>query len=165
MMVLNGHFHGSGRRADLGDNGNLVNQMLSDYQDLPNGGDGYMRIMTFRPAENRVDVETFSPTLQKDLTTEGENNFSTNLYNDGKPGPYATGVKGRVLRTDCSVVPGATVYGGNVQATTSTNGQFMLSTATGSYTVIVNASGLKAQTQATQVIQGYSAQLDYYMSP
>ncbi len=165
IMVLNGHFHGSGRRAELGDNGNLVTQMLSDYQDLPNGGDGYMRIMTFRPAENRVDVETYSPTLKKDLTTEGENNFSTKLYNDGQPGPYATGVKGRVFRTDCSMLAGATASGGNVQAITGSDGEFMLPTGTGAYAVLVNASGMKSQTQSTQVNQGYSAQLDYYMAP
>jgi hypothetical protein len=165
IMVLNGHFTGFGRRADLGDNGNLVNQILSDYQDWPNGGDGYLRIMTFRPAENRVEVETFSPTLNKYFVSDGKNNFSIKLHNDGTPGPYATGVKGRVYRTDCSRIGGATVNGGNAQATTGSNGQFMLPTPAGTQAVIVNASGMKAQTQSAQVSEGYNAQIDYYMAP
>ncbi|MGA8287600.1 MAG: metallophosphoesterase, partial [Acidobacteriaceae bacterium] len=56
-LVLNGHsFAGANaaRRADLGLQQNLVNQILADYQNLANGGDGWMRIMTFRPLLNRI---------------------------------------------------------------------------------------------------------------
>src|SRR5690349_95314 len=48
-MFLSGHFTGGSgaRRADVGDNGNLVNQLFADYQDYANGGNGWLRIMTF----------------------------------------------------------------------------------------------------------------------
>jgi hypothetical protein len=163
-MVLNGHYHAWNRRADLGDNGNLVNQILSDYQAWPNGGDGYLRIMTFHPAENRVDVETFSPTQNK-FITDADNNFSVKLHTDGKAGTYATGVRGRVHRADCSVPAGATVNGGNAQATVGGNGEFMLPTVPGAQAVVVNTSGMSPATQTAQVNEGYNAQIDYYMVP
>jgi hypothetical protein len=166
IMVLNGHYHGWNRRADLGDNGNLVNQILSDFQSWgPNGGNGYLRIMTFRPAENRVDVETFSPTENKFITTDAGQQFSVKLYHDGQAGPYQTGIRGRVYRADCSALAGATVNGGNAQATVGGNAQFMLPTPTGTHAVTVTATGVAAQTQTTPVGEGYTSQIDYYMAP
>jgi len=70
-MVLSGHvtaLDGTGRRADLGDNGNLVNQVLADFQNYANGGNGYLRILTFHPATNSIDVSTYSPWLNRSLT-------------------------------------------------------------------------------------------------
>ncbi len=63
IMVLNGHYPGEGRRTDLNDCGEPVHQILADYQERTNGGDGWLRIMTFKPAENKIYVYTFSPTL------------------------------------------------------------------------------------------------------
>ena len=51
-LVLNGHSYArnnAARRADLGLQQNVVNEIIADYQNLANGGDGWMRIMTFRP--------------------------------------------------------------------------------------------------------------------
>ena len=61
-FVLNGHYHGEARRNDLNSCGEPVHQILADYQDDPNGGDGWLRMMTFRPELNQVDVITYSPT-------------------------------------------------------------------------------------------------------
>ena len=55
-MVLNGHYPGEGRRTDNNACGDPVHQVLSDYQERSNGGDGWLRIMTFTPAENRIDI-------------------------------------------------------------------------------------------------------------
>ena len=63
FMMLGGHIHGEGQRQDTGVNGNVVTTLLSDYQDLPNGGNGYLRIMKFSPANNIITVSTYSPTL------------------------------------------------------------------------------------------------------
>jgi hypothetical protein len=63
FMVLNGHYHGEGRRTDLNSCGEPVFQLNSDYQDDPNGGNGWLRYYTFRPSEDRIDAFTYSPTL------------------------------------------------------------------------------------------------------
>jgi hypothetical protein len=39
-----------------------VQQVVQDYQDGPNGGDGWLRYFTFKPAEDRIFGYTFSPT-------------------------------------------------------------------------------------------------------
>ena len=58
-----------------GRHGNEVHQVLSDYQGWHNGGEGYLRVMTFVPREDRIDVETFSPVLD-DYVRTPENAFS-----------------------------------------------------------------------------------------
>ena len=44
FMVVCGHILGSSQRTDSGVNGNMVHHVLSDYQGLKNGGEGYLRI-------------------------------------------------------------------------------------------------------------------------
>ncbi|HEX2808675.1 MAG TPA: LamG-like jellyroll fold domain-containing protein, partial [Kineosporiaceae bacterium] len=61
-LVLNGHWPGEARRTDTNACGNPVPQLLADYQDRSNGGDGWLRILNFKPSENRIDVQTYSPT-------------------------------------------------------------------------------------------------------
>jgi hypothetical protein len=65
FLMLGGHIHGEGRRQDTAINGNVVNTLLSDYQDLPNGGNGWLRIMRFSPANDTITVTTYSPTLDQ----------------------------------------------------------------------------------------------------
>ena len=64
-MVLSGHVAGTGRRMDLGINGNQVYQMLADYQSTSGGGDGYFRILDFYPSEHKFTVSTYSPYVNK----------------------------------------------------------------------------------------------------
>ena len=73
-MVLCGHVPGAGLEADYGDSGNKVYQILSDYQYYPNGGNGFLRIMTFYPGEG-VRVRTYSPYLDS-YKDEDVNQFS-----------------------------------------------------------------------------------------
>ncbi len=74
FMVLCGHTN-VGRLTSRGRHGNEVHQILSDYQGWHNGGEGYLRVMTFVPREDRIDVETFSPVLD-DYVRTPENAFS-----------------------------------------------------------------------------------------
>jgi hypothetical protein len=76
-LVLNGHLTaGNGaHRRDLGVNGNLVNQIFSNYQTLANGGDGWLRIMTFHPSSDTIDVKTYSPYLNA-YKTDSVNQFT-----------------------------------------------------------------------------------------
>ena len=75
FMVLCGHVLGSAIRTDSGEKGNEVHQILADFQGMNNGGEGYLRIMTFHPAEDRIEIQTYSPSLDTYLTTP-ENQFS-----------------------------------------------------------------------------------------
>ena len=62
FMVINGHYPGEGRRTDLNNCGQPVHQVLTDYQDRANGGDGWLRYYTFKPSENKIYAYTYSPT-------------------------------------------------------------------------------------------------------
>lgn len=64
FLMLCGHIHAEGRRADTFE-GRTVYSVLSDYQGLSNGGNGFLRTFTFSPANNRIRVESWSPTLNR----------------------------------------------------------------------------------------------------
>lgn len=64
FLVLSGHVHAESRRTDIV-NGRRVHQLMADYQDEPNGGDGWLRILEFYPDEGRIRVRTYSPYLQE----------------------------------------------------------------------------------------------------
>ena len=74
FMVLCGHTAPNTRLTSKGVNGNEVHQLLADFQG-EKGGQGYLRIMTFFPKENRIDVSTYSPVLDH-YRTEESNKFS-----------------------------------------------------------------------------------------
>ena len=63
-FMLSGHVHGESRRNDVA-NGHPVFQMLADYQDRAQGGEGWLRILRFVPAEDKVYVQTYSPWLNQ----------------------------------------------------------------------------------------------------
>ena len=62
FLVLCGHIHGEAQRTDVV-NGHQVHQLLADYQTRANGGNGWLRILEFHPAEREIFVKTFSPYL------------------------------------------------------------------------------------------------------
>ena len=79
FMVLCGHITkdalpGTACRSDAGLGGNTVHQMLANYQPLPNGGNGWLRIIRFVPQENKIRVSTYSPYLNKYLR-DSQNEF------------------------------------------------------------------------------------------
>lgn len=90
FLVLSGHIPGVSRREDAVD-GRVVYQILSNYQDFENGGEGYLRIMTFQPNLDNIHVTTYSPTLDSFLT-DSENQFDLSYdMNGGKlPTGYVT---------------------------------------------------------------------------
>ena len=69
IMILNGHLHGEALNTTRID-GRLVHQIVANYQDRPNGGNGYLRILRFVPTENKVYVKTYSPPLNTYETDE-----------------------------------------------------------------------------------------------
>lgn len=75
-LFMNGHFsnpQGSIRRTDT-HNGKRIHQLFSNYQQWKNGGNGYLRIMTFDTQQNTLEVKTYSPFLKKYLK-DPQNNF------------------------------------------------------------------------------------------
>lgn len=64
---------------------NEVYQFLSDYQDEPNGGNGWLRIMNFRPNENLIDVKTYSPYLNQYMTDADSQLQIPYVLNAGDP--------------------------------------------------------------------------------
>lgn len=65
MMVVCGHLSSMfvGYRKDKGDHGNLVHQMLVDYEKIK--GRGFLRLLEFLPDGKTVQVRTYSPTLNE----------------------------------------------------------------------------------------------------
>lgn len=86
FLVVNGHYHGEARRADLNNCAQPVHQIVQDYQDDPNGGDGWLRYFIFRPAQNRIDAFTYSPTRNGglgDYDTDAQSQFSLDYAMQG----------------------------------------------------------------------------------
>jgi hypothetical protein len=80
-MVLNGHELGTSAEAYRATtvNGRTVHEMLSNYQSRSNGGDGWLRLLTFTPGSpTTVEVSTYSPTLDQ-FETDAGSEFSFNL--------------------------------------------------------------------------------------
>jgi len=74
FLMLCGHVPGEGRRQDTF-NGVTINTLMSDYQGRTNGGNGWIRIMTFSPANGTIQVETYSPVLQQ-FETDADSRFT-----------------------------------------------------------------------------------------
>ncbi len=101
-FVLNGHYHdgdlSEARRTDANACGEPVEQLLSDYQERPNGGDGWLRYYTFDPGHDTVEASTYSVTKQA-FETDIDSSFT--LPYDFSPDPS--------VKQDV-VVPGGTAW-------------------------------------------------------
>lgn len=104
MLMLCGHINpnGEARRSDIF-NGKTVHTLLSDYQDI-NGGNGWLRIMTFSPSTNTCSVRTYSPTLNQ-FQTDANSQFTiSNLNLFDNPEPY------QLLSTQTTIGSGTMNY-------------------------------------------------------
>ena len=61
-LLLCGHA-GNQVRMDQGTDGHSIYSLEADYEGYPNGGNGYIRLLQFQPANNQIQVMTYSPTL------------------------------------------------------------------------------------------------------
>ena len=86
FLTLAGHYNtlpGEGQRTSVV-SGNTVQGLMSDYQDQPNGGNGWLRIMTFSPASNQINVQTYSPVLNQNMTdTASQFSVPWNMQSSG----------------------------------------------------------------------------------
>jgi hypothetical protein len=80
FLMLGGHIATEGERDDVGINGNTIYTLLSDYQDQPDGGNGWLRIMEFIPSEDSILISTYSPTYDNGDGTFGA--YGTTPFED-----------------------------------------------------------------------------------
>jgi hypothetical protein len=76
LFVLCGHDleDGVGRLTSTRPDGSRVHQILANFQMDPRGGNGYLRVLRFSPAERHVEVQTYSPFLDR-FKTDPDNQF------------------------------------------------------------------------------------------
>ena len=75
FLVNSGHFGEEYRQTSNNIHNLPVHEVLADYQEEPNGGNGYLRMMEFDTTGDRINVFSYSPTLDNFLT-EDESQFS-----------------------------------------------------------------------------------------
>ena len=77
FFIVNGHVLGDGlgQLSSVGDNGNIVHQVLANYQMHSSGGRGWLRYYVLSPADDKLYAYTYSPTLDR-FHTSFDNQFS-----------------------------------------------------------------------------------------
>jgi len=91
-MILSGHYHDAFTRTDqFDDTGDgvpdrTVTSMLFDYQALPEGGEGYLRLLHFDNQGQRMMVRTYSPSYDRynsdepSLMQQGDNPYGDQQF-------------------------------------------------------------------------------------
>ena len=79
FLVLSGHVDVvDSRTQEI--NGYSVNELVFDYQEQNNGGDGWLKILEFSPSQDKIFVKTFSPYLnQFNLNPKSEFTLDYNM--------------------------------------------------------------------------------------
>jgi hypothetical protein len=67
-FVLSGHACYTSRRTDTGASGNTVHEMVVDYQQDVNGGNGWLRLLQILPDGKTIRSREYSPTLDQTST-------------------------------------------------------------------------------------------------
>jgi hypothetical protein len=166
FLVLNGHMKtadGTGRWTAIGENGNLVNAMLSDYQSQNLGGEGYLRILRFKPAENKIEVSTYSPYM-KAYRTDSHNQFTVPLRNESLPS--ATSVVGKARNiSNCASLANATITLDSRTTTTASDGSYRFDIpAAFSSKATATASGYLSRSNPVAAFAGTTTISDFYLS-
>lgn len=85
-LMTNGHFSAEARRDDTFE-GHTIHSMLADYQGRENGGNGWLRIWEFSPANDELTVRTYSPSLKK-FETDAQSEFTLKVDLKGAGGKF-----------------------------------------------------------------------------
>lgn len=64
FMVTCGHISAENWQVSLNLQGNEVFELLQDYQNRENGGEGFLRLLRFYPDHNLIQVITYSPWMK-----------------------------------------------------------------------------------------------------
>jgi hypothetical protein len=65
FLVVCGHVGGVNLLLSQNDAGSQVIEILTDYQNLARGGEGWLRTMKFVPSDSKIYVEAYSPLLKQ----------------------------------------------------------------------------------------------------
>ncbi len=82
-MVICGHNFAQYNIEDTNAAGKTVHQVIADYQTLPNGGNGFLRIMEFRPGQNQIYNTTYSPHLGRYMSNSSSPSAQLTSDNTG----------------------------------------------------------------------------------
>jgi hypothetical protein len=170
IAVFCGHTCPQFYNWDVGSGGNRVYNLLTDYQQLANGGNGYLRLYKFYPQLNKISAFTYSPYLNQydnstgskggrfDMTLEMESSI-TALSVSPTSGTYNETVDlSATLTSSGSPLSGKNITfainGANVgNATTNSAGLAML---TG-----VSIAGISAGTHPGYIVASFAGDADY----
>ena len=83
FLMLSGHLTNERRRTDSF-GGGTVHSLLADFEDRPNGGDGWLRLLEFTPESDEIHVRTFSPSLDQ-VETDLNSEFVLDYAMGGSP--------------------------------------------------------------------------------
>jgi hypothetical protein len=121
MMVICGHLSAQyvGYRKDTGEHGNVVHQMLVDYEKMRGGG-GFLRVLEFLPDGKTVQVRTYSP-VSKEIRspiTKGDKPLQDPKLEEFMFKLHAAAGSERLLAVDNSAKPSkkVTIQRGNTDA-------------------------------------------------
>ena len=81
FMVLCGHWpaaDGEWHQVSANEAGQPVVEILADYQSRENGGNGWLRLITFVPKSNHIQFRTYSPSLDQ-YETDADSQFTLPL--------------------------------------------------------------------------------------
>ncbi|MDR1891596.1 MAG: metallophosphoesterase [Oscillospiraceae bacterium] len=79
IAELNGHYHGSAINV-ITVGGRAIPRICTDYQSLPNGGDGYIKMMYFDLSNGKIYMNGYSPYVN-----------DTNYFSKSKLSSYGSG--------------------------------------------------------------------------
>ena len=164
-LVLSGHVtSGNGaRRSDIGVNLNVVNQIFANYQTLANGGNGWLRILTFHPLSDTIDVQTYSPYLNKSFT-DSSNQFTVPWHTPVTTATTGT-LSGRVRDpATCKAISGAQVTMGGTTTTVDANGRFSIIVPSGSHTLSATANDYNTGTLNVTSYNGYDTEANFFLN-
>lgn len=68
FLVLSGHQYGNGRLESSTALGRTVHEVMTDYQNDPNGGNGWLQLARFRPQFAEIEFLTLSPSYVPGVT-------------------------------------------------------------------------------------------------
>jgi hypothetical protein len=167
VAVVSGHLIGNNtaHRTDVAVNGNLVHQIFTNFQNLANGGNGWLRILKFRPSLNTIEVYTYSPTLNQWLTTSAHQ-FKLPMTNVGNTAMTGA-LEGKVRTPNCQSLAGVQVVAAGTTVVTDAYGYYKVSNLPPEpdEDVAVTATGYTSQTKSNPVYAGYSTQTNFYLNP
>ncbi|GAA2367174.1 hypothetical protein GCM10010432_24860 [Catellatospora methionotrophica] len=84
-FTFSGHYHNAGRITQQGIHGNTVHQIQADYQNNSSRDpNSYLRVLTYNPTADSLDVKTYSPFLNRYMT-DATNQFVLNNINPVRP--------------------------------------------------------------------------------